>query len=81
MAIHNGYDTDDLTDRQNHYFHVLNKGCSHGINAFALSFLSHCVKKNFSLNQFDNYDGDCDYLITHAESSTKLGVNLEEIYS
>lgn len=47
---------------------------------FAYSFLKHCVQKNFSLNQFDNYEGDCNYLIRHRESSEKLGVIIEDIY-
>lgn len=81
MAIHSGYDTDDLTDRQNHYFHILNKNSTgEGINMFAHSFLKHCVQKNFRLRRCDNYDGDCDYLIQHRESSEKLGVVIEDIY-
>lgn len=81
MAIHSGYDTDDLTDRQNHYFHILNKNSTgEAINMFAFSFLKHCVQKNFRLRCCDNYDGDCDYLIQHRESSEKLGVVIEDIY-
>ena len=64
MSVYSGYDTDDLTDRQNHYFNILNKQAKGGgITMFALSFLKHCVRQNYSSSQFDNYEGDCDYLI------------------
>ena len=81
MAIHSGYDTDDLTDRQNHYFHILNNHVTgEGINMFAYGFLRYCVKQNYNLDLFDNYEGDCDYLIRHRERSEKLGIVIEDIY-
>lgn len=65
MAIHSGYDTDDLTNRQNHYFQFLSRNAKgNEINMFAYSFLRHCVQKNHSLGLFDNYEGDCDWLIS-----------------
>ena len=82
MAIIGSYDTDDLTQRQYHYFRKLNKDTTKGaINMFAYGFLRSCVKQNFSRNEFDNYDGDCDYLFWHRESSIKLGINLDEVYT
>ena len=54
--VHCGWDTDDLTDRQNYIFHKLNRNSTVGISLLALNFLSHCVKKNFGLKQFDNYE-------------------------
>ena len=81
MSIHSGYDTDDLTDRQNHYFHILNNHVKgEGINMFAYSFLSYCVQQNHSLDLFDNYEGDCDYLIRYRENSEELGIVIEDIY-
>lgn len=81
MSVYSGYDTDDLTDRQNHYFNILNKHVKgKGITMFALSFLKHCVQQNHSYGQFDNYEGDCDYLIRHRENSEKLGIVIEDIY-
>lgn len=81
MAIHSGYDTDDLTDRQNHYFHILNNHVTgEGINMFAYGFLRYCVKQNHNLDLFDNYEGDCDYLIQYKESSEELGIVIEDIY-
>ena len=80
--IVSGYDTDDLTNRQNYYFHLLNKGCSgNEVNMFAYSFLRSCVRMNFENKQFDNYEGDCDFLFRHSEDSKKFGINLDEVYA
>ena len=43
-----GYDTDDLTDRQNRIFHKLN-GSNGEVTITALNFLSYSVRKNHSL--------------------------------
>lgn len=76
--IYSGWDTDDLTDRQNYIFHKLNSSSSVGISMLALNFLSYCVKKNFGLKQFDNYEGDCDYLLSvKKEILEELDINLE----
>lgn len=47
--IISGYDTDDLTDRQNHYFHKF------GIILMTVyNFLAHCVKKNINPCMYNN---------------------------
>lgn len=58
-----GYDTDDLTDRQNYVFHKLYNNPAAKNNVLALNFLACCVRENFQFGQFNNYDGDCDYLL------------------
>lgn len=76
-----GYDTDDLTDRQNYIFHKLNHNSSNGITMLALNFLRHCIRKNFSLKQFNDYDGDCDYLFdVKQEILDRCGINLNTLY-
>lgn len=75
-----GYDTDDLTDRQNHIFHKLN-GSNGGVIITALNFLSYSVRKNHSLRLFDNYYGDCDYLLgVKKEILDKLEIDLNALY-
>lgn len=55
MITVQGYDTDDLTQRQ---YRILKKQ-----NApFASKFIAYSVLQNYSLNKFDNYIGDCDFL-------------------
>lgn len=81
MAIISGLDTDDLTNRQYHYFCKLNKDATSGYTCFAISFLKYCIQMNFRKEQFDNYDDDCIYLFMHRAESEKLGVNLDEVYS
>ena len=79
--LHCGWDTDDLTDRQNYIFHKLNRNSTVGISLLALNFLSYSVKKNFGLKQFDNYEGDCDYLsFVKKETLEELGIDLETLY-
>ena len=79
MAIIGSYDTDDLTQRQYHYFCKLS-GNKIGGTVDSICFLRYCVSKNFNYNQFDNYDGDCDWLLVHQEKAEKAGINIDEIY-
>lgn len=58
-----GYDTDDLTDRQNHVFRKLYNNPATKNNLLALNFLSYSVCKNFRYREFYNYEDDCDYLL------------------
>lgn len=76
MAIIGSYDTDDLTQRQYHYFCKLGKN-----TVLAYSFLKSCVTRNHRLGVFDNYNGDCDFLFRHREAVEKVGINLDEVYS
>ena len=72
-----GYDTDDLTDRQNHYFWKLGRGQT----GASLDFLEHCVKKNINLGCYDNYPGDCDRLLKmKPETLARFGIDPEKIY-
>lgn len=83
MAFYFGYDTDDLTQRQYHYFCILNKECKNKgtVNMFALHFLQYCVKMNMNRNQFNNYSGDCEYLFMYADKAEEAGINLREVYT
>ncbi|WP_270466997.1 hypothetical protein [Butyribacter intestini] len=67
-----GYDTDDLTDRQNYIFHKINGTLS------KINFIAACVRNNISLNQFDNYYGDCDFLT--GRQLNDLGLDKEKLY-
>ena len=67
-----GYDTDNLTDRQNYVFHKI-KGTLSKIN-----FIATCVRNNISLNQFNNYYGDCDFLTDRQLND--LGLDREKLY-
>lgn len=67
-----GYDTDDLADRQNYIFHKINGTLS------KINFIATCVRNNISLNQFDNYYGDCDFLTDRQLKD--LGLDREKIY-
>lgn len=73
-----GYDTDDLTDRQNYVFNQLGR-----TTFIALSFLSYCVMRNNSLGLFDNYEGDCDYLVDISPDILleDYGINLDTLYN
>lgn len=75
-----GYSTDDLTDRQHHYFQrIFTTPTNNKVDA--MCFVQYCVSKNFSWNQFSNYDGDCDYLFRmNEEKLNKYGIDLEEVY-
>ena len=71
-----GYDTDDLTNRQYHYFNKLKRK-----TLIAHNFLEHCVRKNFRLQKFDNYDGDCDYLLNaEPELLAKFDIDVNHLY-
>lgn len=81
MAFYYGYDTDDLTQRQYHYFCKLNKGNKPGVvRMISLNFLEASVRKNRAEGKFDNYDGDCDWLFEHAQRCEELGIDLTEVY-
>lgn len=67
-----GYDTDDLTDRQNYIFHKINGALS------KINFIATCIRNNMSLNQFDNYYGDCDFLTDRQLND--LGLDREKLY-
>lgn len=76
-----GYDTDDLTDRQNHVFRKLYNNPVANNNLLALNFLSCSVRKNFQYGEFDNYKDDCDYLLRiEKETLDKYGINLDVLY-
>lgn len=76
-----GYDTDDLTDRQNHIFHKLYNNSLVKNNLLALNFLSYSVRKNFRCREFDNYEDDCDYLLNvKKETLNKYGIDLKSLY-
>lgn len=76
-----GYDTDDLTDRQNHMFRKLYNNPVANNNLLALNFLSYSVRKNFQYGEFDNYKDDCDYLLKiEKETLYKYGINLDVLY-
>lgn len=80
--IFGGYDTDDLTDRQNYVFHKLYNNPAAKNNLLALEFLSYCVSKNFRYGEFDNYEGDCNYLFGEKqETLDKYGIDLNDIYN
>lgn len=79
--IFRGYDTDDLTDRQNHIFRKLYNNPLAENNLLALNFLSYSVRKNFRYREFDNYEDDCDYLLNVKEETlNKYGIDLKSLY-
>ena len=80
MAFYSGYDTDDLTQRQYHYFMKLNRNEHNGTTGIAFCFLRHCVQQNHCLGQFDNYDGDCDFLERRRNEVARFGINVDELY-
>ena len=67
-----GYDTDDLTDRQNYVFHKINGTLS------KINFIASCVRNNISLNLFNNYYGDCDFLTD--KQLRDLGLDRGKLY-
>ena len=76
--VYAGYDTDDLTQRQYHYFCKLYQNA----NILALNFLRNCVSQNYSLGKFDNYSMDCDYLFNiDARILNMCGIDLNTIYT
>lgn len=77
-----GYDTDGLTDRQNHVFRKLYNNPVANNNLLALNFLSYSVRKNFRCREFYNYEDDCDYLLRiEKETLSKYGIDLKELYT
>lgn len=77
-----GYDTDDLTDRQNHIFCKLYNNSLAENNLLALNFLSYSVRKNFRYRKFENYEDDCDYLLKIKEEIlVKYGIDLKSLYN
>lgn len=78
MITAQGYDTDDLTQRQYHIYCILKKHNA----AFASKFIAYSVQQNYSLNKFDNYTGDCDFLknIDQIELYNKYGINMKTLY-
>ena len=77
MPIYSGYDTDDLTQRQYHYFCKIR---DKGLKTQAIIFMKYCIMKNMGLNLFENYPDDCEWLLTHNKVCIEAGINLEEIY-
>lgn len=68
--IINGVDTDDLTHRQYHFFHrmnCINRDNDNVLRGIPSEFAARCVHRNFREQQFDNYDGDCDYLYDYLD--------------
>ena len=79
--IFGGYDTDDLTDRQNHIFRKMYNNPVSKNYLLALNFLSYSVSKNFRCKEFNNYKNDCDYLLRiKKETLNKYGIDLKELY-
>lgn len=77
-----GYDTDDLTDRQNLVFRKLYNNPIANNNLLALNFLSYSVRKNFQCRECYNYEDDCDYLLRiQKETLIKYGIDLKELYA
>ena len=77
-----GYDTDDLTDRQNHVFRKLYNNPVAKNNLLALNFLSYSVGKNFRYREFYNYENDCDYLLgIKRKILDKYGIDLNTLYN
>ena len=75
-----GYDTDDLTDRQNYVFHKLYEGSRNNL-ILPKMFLVSCVSKNISYREFTNYDGDCDYLLKlEPETLKEFGIDMKTLY-
>ena len=73
-----GYNTDDLTDRQNHVFRKLYNNPVANNNPLALNFLSYSVRKNFQCREFYNYEDDCDYLLKiEKETLIKYRIDLK----
>lgn len=76
-----GYDTNDLTDRQNYVFRKLYNNPVANNNLLALNFLSYSVRKNFGCREFYNYEDDCDYLLKIEEDAlSKYGIDLKELH-
>ena len=79
--IFGGYDTDDLTERQNYVFRKLYNNPAAKNNLLALNFLSYSVSKNFIYRKFDNYEDDCGYLLNvKIETLNKYGIDLKSLY-
>lgn len=73
----NGYDTDDLTQRQYYYYVKLRKKSP----VSALVFLKQCVRNNISLGMYENYYGDCDGLKRISlDILEKCSINLQKLY-
>ena len=82
MAFYYGYDTDDLTQRQYHYFCKLNKGNKPGVvRMVALNFLEYSVRKNHVQGEFDNYNGDCEWLFNHTKQCEEADIELDKVYT
>ena len=79
MSFIGSYDTDDLTQRQYHYFCKLS-GKKVGGTVDSICFLKYCIAKNFNYGLFNNYEGDCDWLLVHPEKAAIAGIDLESIY-
>lgn len=73
--FYHGFDTDDLTDRQNYVFNKLRRK-----SLVALGFIEYCIWMNKSSGQFNNYDGDCDYLNkVKPEVLKECGIDLNKL--
>lgn len=80
--IYSGWDTDDLTNRQHYVFCKLNNNSTSGITIAALNFLRYCIKKNHACGEFNNYEGNCDYLSrVKQETLEKCGIDLNILYN
>lgn len=78
MITAQGYDTDDLTQRQYYVYSILKKHNA----ALASRFIAASIRQNHSLNKFDNYTDDCDFLknIDQIELYNKYGINMKTLY-
>lgn len=80
--IFGGYDTDDLTDRQNYVFRKLYNNPAAKNNLLALNFLSYSVSQNFRYGEFDNYENDCDYLLKIEKTILdEYAIDLNDVYN
>ena len=59
----------------------LNHNSINGFNMVALNFLSYCIRENFRSNQFNYYEGDCNYLLKlKPDILTKYEIDLNTLY-
>ena len=60
--FYQGYDTDDLTDRQNFIFRTMLADPNVKNTLIPYNFISNCVTQNINLGSYYNYEGDCEII-------------------
>ena len=81
--IYHGYDTDELTNRQNYVFRKLLELEKAGVKGVGspLRFIIFSIRLNYSCGCWNNYDGDCEYLEKlNQETLKKYGLDLDTLY-